>query len=49
MLIVQVHVSVKPESVADFRKSTIQNARSSIREPAIARFDRPSQSGYWGT
>jgi autoinducer 2-degrading protein len=39
MLIVHVHVHVKPESVADFRQATIENARSSIQEPGIARFD----------
>jgi autoinducer 2-degrading protein len=39
MLIVHVHVHVKPESVADFRQATIENARSSVQEPGIARFD----------
>jgi quinol monooxygenase YgiN len=39
MLIVHVHVHVKPESVADFRQATIENARSSFQEPGIARFD----------
>ena len=39
MLIVHVHVRVKPESVADFRQATIENARSSAQEPGIARFD----------
>ncbi len=39
MLIVHVHVRVKPESIADFRQATIQNARSSVQEPGIARFD----------
>ena len=39
MLIVHVFVHVKPESVADFRKATIENARSSVQEPGIARFD----------
>lgn len=39
MLIVHVHVHVKPESVSEFRQATIENARSSIREPGIARFD----------
>jgi len=39
MLIVHVHARVKPESVADFRQSTIENARSSVQEPGIARFD----------
>jgi (4S)-4-hydroxy-5-phosphonooxypentane-2,3-dione isomerase len=39
MLIVHVHVHVKAESVAEFRKATIENARASIQEPGIARFD----------
>ena len=39
MLIVHVHVHVKPESVADFREATIGNARASVEEPGIARFD----------
>ena len=39
MLIVHVHVHVKPESVADFMRATIENARSSVQEPGIARFD----------
>ena len=39
MLIVHVHVHVKSESVAAFRKATIENARSSVQEPGIARFD----------
>jgi quinol monooxygenase YgiN len=39
MLIVHVHVHVKPESVADFKAASIENARSSVQEPGIARFD----------
>jgi quinol monooxygenase YgiN len=39
MLIVHVHVRVRPEAVADFRQATIENARSSVQEPGIARFD----------
>jgi len=39
MLIVHVHVRVKPESVAEFAQATIENARNSVREPGIARFD----------
>lgn len=39
MLIVHVHVHIKPESVADFKRATIENARSSVQEPGIARFD----------
>ncbi len=39
MLIVHVHVHVKPESVEQFRQATIENARASVQEPGIARFD----------
>jgi autoinducer 2-degrading protein len=39
MLIVHVHVRVKPEFVEAFRAATIENARNSIQEPGIARFD----------
>lgn len=39
MLVVHVHVHVKPESVEAFKEATIQNARQSVREPGIARFD----------
>ena len=39
MLVVHVHAHVKAESVADFRQATIENARSSVEEPGIARFD----------
>jgi len=39
MLIVHVHVHVKPESVVDFRQATLENARHSVQEPGIQRFD----------
>lgn len=39
MLIVHVHVHVKPESVEAFRAASVENARQSVREPGIARFD----------
>jgi quinol monooxygenase YgiN len=39
MHIVHVFIHVKPESVEVFRAATIENARNSIREPGIARFD----------
>ena len=39
MLIVQVHVHVKPEFVNAFRQASIDNARLSVQEPGIARFD----------
>ncbi|MBE2212592.1 MAG: antibiotic biosynthesis monooxygenase [Opitutaceae bacterium] len=39
MLIVHVHVHVKPECIDTFRAATLANARESVREPGIARFD----------
>ena len=39
MLIVVVHVSVKPDAVDAFRAATIANASASLREPGVARFD----------
>ena len=39
MLIVHVHVQVKPDCVEAFKAATLANARASIREPGIARFD----------
>lgn len=39
MIIVHVHVHVKPEYVEAFKEATIQNARQSVQEPGIARFD----------
>jgi autoinducer 2-degrading protein len=39
MSIVHVHVRVKPEFIEAFRAASIENARHSIREPGIARFD----------
>ena len=39
MWIVHVQVHVKQEYVAEFRLATIENARNSVQEPGIARFD----------
>ena len=39
MLIVHVIVHVKPEYIEAFRVATIENARNSVQEPGIARFD----------
>src|SRR5690242_11931999 len=39
MLCVHIHVHVKPESVEAFKQATLANARESIKEPGIARFD----------
>jgi len=39
MQIVHVHIHVKAESLEAFRQATIENAKNSIQEPGIARFD----------
>ena len=44
MLIVHVHVHVKAESVEAFKGITMENARASVKEPGIARFDVVQQA-----
>lgn len=39
MNIVFVYVHVKPESIHAFNEITLENARNSVQEPGIARFD----------
>ncbi len=39
MLIVHVHIHVKPESVEAFKTATEANARASRLEPGVLRFD----------
>ena len=39
MHIVHVQVHVKPDSVGAFRRATADNARSSLREHGVVRFD----------
>lgn len=39
LLVVHVHVHVKPEFVDAFREATLENARESVKEPGVARFD----------
>jgi quinol monooxygenase YgiN len=39
MLIVHVHVHVKPECVEAFRHASLTNAQHSVKEPGIVRFD----------
>ncbi len=39
MLVVHVHVHVKQDCVEAFRRATIENARNSILEAGIVRFD----------
>ncbi len=39
MHIVLVHIHVKPESVEAFKVATLENARNSVLELGVARFD----------
>lgn len=39
LLVVHVEVHVRPEHVEAFKQATVANARASIEEPGIARFD----------
>jgi autoinducer 2-degrading protein len=39
MLIVHVSVHVKPDSVDAFEAATADNARNSVQEPGVVRFD----------
>jgi quinol monooxygenase YgiN len=39
MLVVHVHVRVTPDAVPAFITATLENARQSLQEPGIARFD----------
>lgn len=44
LLIVHVHVRVKPECVEAFKTATIDNSKNSLQEPGIARFDVVQQA-----
>ena len=39
MLVVHVHVQVKPDQIEAFEAATLENATASLNEPGIARFD----------
>jgi quinol monooxygenase YgiN len=39
MLIVHVHVHVRPESIEAFRSASLENASESQKEPGIAQFE----------
>jgi len=39
MLIVHVHVHVKADQVEAFRAASVENAKQSVQEPGVARFD----------
>jgi quinol monooxygenase YgiN len=44
MLVVHVHVHVKPGCVETFTAASLANARASVREPGVARFDVAQQA-----
>ena len=44
MLIVHVHVHVKADCVEAFKQACIENARNSLQEPGITRFDVVQQA-----
>ena len=39
MLIVHVFIHVKPDAVDAFSAATLENARNSVQEPGVVRFD----------
>ncbi len=39
MQVVHVHVHVRPEHIEAFVAATLENARKSVQEPGVARFD----------
>lgn len=39
MVIVHVYCHVKPEYIEDFRQASLENARESLKEPGVSRFD----------
>jgi quinol monooxygenase YgiN len=39
MLIVHIHVQVKPEFIEPFKAATLINARQSLLEPGVVQFD----------
>ena len=43
MLTVHVHIRVKPDQVDAFKAASIENARHSLQEPGVARFDMLQQ------
>lgn len=45
MLIVHVNVYVLPDMVEQFKAATTENARNSLQEPGVARFDVVQQEG----
>jgi (4S)-4-hydroxy-5-phosphonooxypentane-2,3-dione isomerase len=44
MYIVHVFAHIKPDQIDAFKAATLENARNSVQEPGIARFDVLQQS-----
>ena len=44
MLVVHVHIRVRPEHLEAFKTASLANARASVREPGVARFDVVQQA-----
>ena len=44
MFVVHVNVRVKPEFLEPFKQATLANARASVQEPGVARFDVVQQA-----
>lgn len=45
MFIVQVFIQVKLEAIAAFKEATLENARNSLQEPGVRRFDVLQENG----
>jgi autoinducer 2-degrading protein len=44
MFVVHIYIQVKPEYIEEFKKISIENARNSVKERGITRFDVIQQS-----
>ena len=44
MIVVHVSIRMKPECVDAFRIATLENARNSVMEPGVVRFDVVQQA-----
>jgi quinol monooxygenase YgiN len=44
MFVVHVHLRVKPELIEAFKAVTLANARASVQEPGVVRFDVMQQA-----
>lgn len=43
MLVIHVQIHVKPDAIDAFKHATLANARESIKEPGVVRFDFSQQ------